>query len=274
MHLTKDQVDHFNVEGYVILRDMFSRSDVSSLLEAMAEMIADKKRGTPGVGYDRWSNEPGDALNPHRVTYINDIFALDERLDAHMRDPRLTGVFCDLFGLDINAFQSAAVIKTVQLNFDYHGWHQDAPDYMPLSNYKNACALTYLGEMGPDTGGTSLVPRSHRDGLFERAQVEVEGWPMKKRIIVGFEAYAPRAIAPQFYPGDVLVFDSWIMHRANSNYADESKIGLVNVYMSKDCIDQDGRNKFKVANLPITRDGTALSSEESQRLKEENRAGE
>jgi hypothetical protein len=267
--LTRDQVEHFNVEGYVILRDVFSRDQVSSLLEAMAELLADKKHGTPGAGYDRWSSEPGDALNPHRVTYLNDIFALDDRLDAHMRDPRLVDVFCDLFGPDINGYQSAAVIKTVQLNFDYHGWHQDAPDYMPLSNYKNACAITYLGEMGPDTGGTSLVRRSHREGLFERGSVEVEGWPMKKRIIVGFEDYEPRVITPQFHPGDVLVFDSWIMHRANSNYTDETKVGLINVYMSKDCIDLDHKNQFQVADLPITRGGKILSPEESRHLRAE-----
>ncbi|MDA0837832.1 MAG: phytanoyl-CoA dioxygenase family protein [Planctomycetota bacterium] len=266
--LTQDQVDHFNVEGYVILRDVFSRSEVETLLEAMADLLADKKRGTPGAGYDRWSTEPGDALNPHRVTYLNDIFALDDRLDAHMRDPRLAGAFCDLFGPDLNGYQSAAVIKTVQLNFDYHGWHQDAPDYMPLSNYKNACAITYLGAMGPDTGGTSLVPRSHRVGCLERGHVEVEGWPMKKRIIIGFEEYEPRVISPQFNPGDVLVFDSWIMHRANSNYTDESKIGLINVYMSRDCIDLEGKNKFQVADLPITRDRKVLSPGESRLLKE------
>lgn len=186
-----------------------------------------------------------------------------------MRTSKLAQVFCDLYGPDINGFQSAAVIKTPQLNNDFHGWHQDAPDYVPLSNYKNGCAITYLHAMGPDTGGTSLVPGSHRDGVFDRSYEAVEGWPVKKRVIVGFDAYEARAIAPKFTPGDVLVFDSWLMHRANSNYTDASKIGLINVYQAKDCIDLENRNTFGPANLPITRSRNILSAEESSRMRDE-----
>ena len=120
-----------------------------------------------------------------------------------------------------------------------------------------------------DTGGTSLVPGSHRDGVFDRSYEAVEGWPVKKRVIVGFDAYEARAIAPKFTPGDVLVFDSWLMHRANSNYTDASKIGLINVYQAKDCIDLENRNTFGPANLPITRSRNILSAEESSRMRDE-----
>lgn len=265
--LTPEQVEHFQVEGYLILREVFDADEVSELLDATSSFLRATRRGTSGANFDLWTDEPGDDLNPHRVTYLNDVFLMHDRLDAHMRDPKLLGVFCDLFGSDINGFQSATVVKPNQINFDYHGWHQDAPDYIPLSNYKNACALTYLGEMGSDTGGTSLVPRSHRCGLFKRGSEKVDGWPMTKRIIFGFDKFEPRAITPQFHPGDLLVFDSWIMHRANSNFTDRTKIGLINVFQSADCIDLSDRNKFKVANLPITRGGKVLTREESFALR-------
>ncbi len=45
------------------------------------------------------------------------------------------------------------------------------------------------------------------------------------------------------------------MHRANSNADDATKIGLVNVFQSADCIDIDGKNDFHVANLPIASQG-------------------
>ena len=237
--------------------------------DAAGEILSGATRGTPGVGFDPWTKQPGDEVNPNRVTYLNDIFLMHERFDAHMRASALTQIFCELYGPDINGFQSATVIKTPQLNNDFHGWHQDAPDYVPLSNFKNGCAITYLHAMGPDTGGTSLVPGSHRDGVFERGYETVEGWPVKKRVIVGFETYEALAIAPEFNPGDVLVFDSWLMHRANSNYTNESKIGLINVYQAKDCIDLEDRNTFGPVNLPITRSGATLSAEESRRLRDQ-----
>ena len=252
--LDKGEIESFERDGYLILRSFFDASEVADLRDATAEILRDAKRGMRGVGFDPWTNEPGDALNPNRVYYYNDIFLRHPRLDAHMRNPRLATVFCELYDNDIDAFQSATVVKPAMMNFDFQGWHQDAPDYIPLSNYKLSSALTYLGEMGPDTGGTSLVPGSHRDGLFERGYVELPGWPVRKRFIVGFEKYEPRIVTPQFHPGDVLIFHPCVMHRANSNYTETSKIGLINAYRSVDCIDIEQRSTFKADNIAITRD--------------------
>ena len=267
--LTENLKNQFATDGYFILREFFSSIEIAELRDAAADVLSEATRGARGVGFDPWTKEPGDDINPNRVTYINDIFLMHERFEAHMRTRKLARVFCDLYGPDINGFQSAAVIKTPQLNNDFHGWHQDAPDYVPLSNYKNGCAITYLHAMGRDTGGTSLVPGSHRDGVFDRGYEAVEGWPVKKRVIVGFDTYEARAITPEFMPGDVLVFDSWLMHRANSNYTNESKIGLINVYQARDCIDLENRNTFGPANLPITRSRTVLSADESGRMRDE-----
>ena len=253
------EIESFERDGYLILRDFFDAAEVADLRSATAEIIRGAKRGTRGVGFDPWTTKPGDALNPHRVYYYNDIFLQHPRLDAHMRNPRLATVFCELYDNDIDAFQSATVVKPAMMNFDFQGWHQDAPDYVPLSNYKLSSALTYLGEMGPDTGGTSLVPGSHRDGLFERGYVELPGWPVRKRFIVGFEEYESRIVTPHFHGGDVLIFHPCVMHRANSNYTEESKIGLINAYRSVDCIDIEQRSTFKADNIAITRGGEVVS---------------
>ena len=146
--LTQEQLDLFEREGYIILPGFFGEAEVQELLEAMGRILPTVKRGATGTGHDPWTEKPGDDLNPLRVTYVNDLFEYDSRLDDHMRNERLIGVLMDLFGPDITAFQSATVIKTPQLNLDYHGWHQDMYDYQPLSNFKNANAMTYLGGHG------------------------------------------------------------------------------------------------------------------------------
>ena len=256
--LDKREIESFERDGYLILRGFFDAAEVDDLRNATARILRDAQRGMHGVGFDPWTKQPGDELNPNRVYYYNDIFLQHPRLDAHMRNPRLATVFCELYDNDIDAFQSATVVKPAMMNFDFQGWHQDAPDYIPLSNYKLSSALTYLGDMGPDTGGTSLVPGSHRDGLFERGYVEMPGWPVKKRIIVGFKQYEPRIVTPEFHAGDVLIFHPCVMHRANSNYTEVSKIGLINAYRSVDCIDIERRSTFKADNIPITRDRKAV----------------
>lgn len=257
--LTTEQIGRFEQDGFLILREFFDGDVVAELLDAMVELLSATQRGTHGVGFDPWTSGPGDELNPHRVYWYNDIFLKHPRLNAHMHDQRLVEVFCDLYDNDVDAYQSATVVKPPMVNFDFQGWHQDAPDYIPLSNFKLSSALTYLREMGPDTGGTSVVPGSHLAGLFDRCYVDIEGWPVRKRMLAKFERFEEQIITPQFHPGDVLIFHPCLMHRANSNYTNESKIGLINAYRSVDCIDITDRNSFKADRIPITRGRKVVS---------------
>ena len=254
-------IESFENDGFLILRSFFDIRVVTELRDAMVELLSATTRGTRGVGFDPWSSESGDDLNPHRVYWYNDVFLKSSRLNEHMHDSLLADVFCELYDNDIDAYQSATVVKPPMFNFEFQGWHQDAPDYIPLSNFKLASALTYLCEMGPDTGGTSVIPGSHLVGLFDRQYVKVEGWPVRKRILDGFAEFETRVVTPQFHPGDVLIFHPCLMHRANSNYTDESKIGLINAYRSIDCVDISDRNTYKADKIQITRNRKLLPIE-------------
>ena len=259
--LSRNDIEAFENAGFLILRSFYDAKDVEELRDAMVEILSATPRGTRGVGFDPWSSGSGDALNPHRVYWYNDVFLKSRRLNKHMHDSRLADVFCELYDNDVDAYQSATVIKPPMTNFDFQGWHQDAPDYIPLSNFKLSSALTYLCEMGPDTGGTSMIPGSHRAGLFDRLYEKVEGWPVRKRVLKGFAEFEEHVVTPQFYPGDVLIFHPCLMHRANSNYTEESKIGLINAYRSLDCIDITERNTFKADKIPISRDRKVIPIE-------------
>ena len=250
--LTTAQLDEYDRSGYLILRSFWSADTIMELREVTTSVLRRTPPGTKGVGFHPGAKEPGDAINPNRITYLNDIHLMHPRLDRHMRCKEFAQLFLDLYACDVFAFQAASVIKTPNFSYEYQGWHQDAPDYTPLTNYKLASVITYLSEMGPDTGGTSFVPRSHRLGLFERKYEKVDDFPIRKRFLAGFEKYAHLVESPQFYPGDVLLFHPCLIHVANSNKSDESKIGLINVYRGSDCIDLKERNTFLADNISIT----------------------
>ena len=246
------ELESYAKDGFLILREFFDRSTINELKTAMSELLSNTRRGTAGVGFDPWTDKPGDLLNPNRVYWFNDIFLKHSRLDAHMRDRRLVSVFEELYQSSVYAYQSAAVIKTPMMNFDFQGWHQDAPDYIPLSNFKLASALTYLCDMSLDAGGTSLIPGSHQGPLLNRKYVRVPGWPVRKRILGDMDVSQSQIFTPQFRPGDVLIFHPCLMHRANSNFTNQSKIGLINAYRSADCLDLTARNTFKADNIFVS----------------------
>ena len=264
--LRAEQKAAYARDGYFILRGLFNATEVGELKAAMAELLAPLRPSdrSADIGFDPWQQltpalaPAGDDVNPHRVIYMNDLHLRHPRLNAHMRSVRIASLFCELWEADIDAFQSAAVIKPPGQDNEYHGWHQDMQDYVPLSSDRNGCIITYLHEMGRDTGGTSLVPGTHTsplDALPERTYTPVYGWPDKlmKRGIDGFDPGTANVLAPDFLPGDALIFHSSLYHRANSNSDADSKIGLINVYMAEDCIDVNGRNQFKAGDVRITR---------------------
>lgn len=250
--LSSAQLDEYERNGCLILRSFWNADTVAELREVSISVLRGIPPGRKGVGYHPGTKELGDAINPSRITYMNDIHLIHPRFDAHMRCKEFAQLFLDLYSCDVMAFQAASVIKTPNFSYEYQGWHQDAPDYTPLTNYKLASVITYLAEMGPDTGGTSYVPRSHRLGLFERKYVKVDGFPIRKRLLDGFEKFEHLVESPQFYPGDVLLFHPCLIHVANSNRTDESKIGLINAYRASDCIDLTERNTFLADNISIT----------------------
>lgn len=271
--LSEAQKSAYARDGYLVIRGLLDAGEVAALRAAMAGLIAPLTPAdrSPDLGFDPWQRlapdqvPPGDVINPHRVIYMNDLHLQHARLDAHMRLARIADIFCGLWEADIGAFQSAAVIKPPGQDNEYHGWHQDMPDYVPLSNDRNGCIITYLHEMGPDTGGTSLVPGTHRsalDALPERTYSQVQGWPgkLQKRGIAGFDPDRADVVAPLFQPGDALVFHSSLYHRANSNADGSSKIGLINVYMAEDCVDLTERNQFRAGGVRVTRDGVPVQA--------------
>lgn len=113
-------------------------------------------------------------------------------------------------------------------------------DYRGMTNYGNLCCITYLHKAGKQRGGTEVIPRTHRslDRSAERlllgTTVHEEG-RLSRRSVEGLEELLPNAISPDFEPGDVLLFDSWVLHRADSNFQEHTVVGLVNVYCRPDC---------------------------------------
>ena len=52
-------------------------------------------------------------------------------------------------------------------------------------------------------------------------------WSGPFRSVEGWEELQPRAVTLTMAPGDVLIFDSWLVHCANGNSEEESKTGFV-----------------------------------------------
>ena len=86
----------------------------------------------------------------------------------------------------------------------------------------NLCCITYLHPAGKARGGTEVIPGTHRsaDRSSEHLRLgtvmEEEG-RLSRRSVEGLDEVLPGAVSPDFQPGDVLLFDSWVLHRVSSS---------------------------------------------------------
>ena len=142
--LPREAVASFIANGYAVLRGFYDKKRVESLRAAMGELLrrAVEER-LPDVGVDRWLSAEGEALrsslgaaaptpdelNPHRVTYIDNLHKHHPLLDAHLRCPKLLTALSELLGEDIDAFQCATSTKPNDWDGEDHGWHQVPPPY-------------------------------------------------------------------------------------------------------------------------------------------------
>ena len=92
-------------EGYFVIPALFDAGEVAELKAAMSELIAPLTPAdrSSDLGFDPWqrlaadSVPAGDAWNPHRVIYMNDLHLQHPRLDAHMRSAKIADIFCGLW---------------------------------------------------------------------------------------------------------------------------------------------------------------------------------
>lgn len=237
--------------------------------------MADRDAGGPGLR--------GDALNPGRVTFLGDIHRADGVFERHMRNPKLLQTVAALLGNDVDAFQSACIIKPPCSNMEYHGWHQDILDYGShegsyggMTNFGHLNTITYLAYCAAGNGSTVVAPRSHRmaDGgegpvrtrqYLQRAP-GLDPPDVKQRTLEGLDELLPTAVAPSFAPGDVMIMDSWLAHRVDSNASNVSMPGLINVYCRPDCRPKNpGARQSEIEGggpcVPVLRDGVVLCEE-------------
>ena len=122
-----------------------------------------------------------------------------------------------------------------------------------------ACPLPQESSCAPRTHRTQdgkegpVRPREHHQRApgFDPPGVQM-------RSLQGADELEAIALVPEFEPGDVLIVDSWLAHRVESNADAISKIGLINVYCRPDCLPTDPERCGQGANEAVMRGGRVL----------------
>ena len=221
MHLTDQQLQAFDKDGYLFFAGKFSPEE-AALLKAEADAVYALERE------EVWRESSGAARTAFAAHTYNDAFA---RLGAH---PRLIEPVMQILGGPVYIHQFKVNAKAAfdgevwQWHQDYGTWKRD--DEMPEPRAMNIAV--FLDEVTAANGPLLLIPGSHKQGVLQAGHdLETTSYPLwtLERETVTELAERGGCVAPTGPAGSMLMFSSLLVHASPPNI---SPFGRTIVYLS------------------------------------------
>jgi len=218
--LAREQVEHFDRHGYLVLDNVFSATELEALQDETRCLLADPTALDP----ETVITEPGS-------DEIRSIFAIHEqnRLMARLAaDERLAGVAAFLLDDEVYVHQSRLNYKPgfrgkeFYWHSDFETWHTE--DGMPRMRALSMSVL--LAENTPYNGPLMMIPGSHRTFItcvgetpddHYRQSLKKQEYGVPDELSLAVLAHKHGIVAPTGQPGTVIVFDCNTMHGSNGN---------------------------------------------------------
>jgi len=225
IHLTPAQRLHFDIYGFVLLENVLNSDEIDRMKSALYRMKADAALEAKRV-YARWGGE-------HHVLFGN-LVEYDPALLEYAAHPQLVPLVEEVVGGDVRLEETEAIInrrnpETVlgelrKRRYNPTGFHRGTQHgwgtYMEQNKFHCIFVktLAYLTDVGPDDGGTCVIPGSHR--LTWPQSEMIEAALTDDKLIHQVEASA----------GSVLLFAEALIHSTTAIRSDKERVILISGY--------------------------------------------
>jgi phytanoyl-CoA hydroxylase len=263
--LTAEQRQAWDEDGFVLLRRLLAPTLVRAQLDRAVELSrenAEAGRLPKGAFVAPESNSWPGATEPE--DFVSKVFLLhhwDPVFGPVGRDPMVLRAVADLLGPDLDCFLSQFIFKNP--GAIGQPWHQDSY-YFPFEPDRQVGVWIAVTAATEDNGPLWVLPGSHREAVHEHVPdaredanigyMEIVDHPMDGEVCVLME------------PGDVLLFDSHLMHRSHDNRSGGRRAAMVYHYSVAGTVDR-GRDDAVIVFpwTPVLRGGEVAFAEGSRR---------
>lgn len=234
--LTAEQKAQFEQQGYLLVNDAVSESQLRALREWFSGWV-EESRGHDAAygetldGRARFDLEPGHSAERPALRRVNAPTDISDDYYQVMRDSRMTDCVADLIGPDVKYHHS-------KINSKLPGaatavkWHQDFP-FTPHSNDDLVTALLLLDDVTEENGPLQVVPGSHKgrihdlwhDGLFTGA---VDAAVTERCL--------RQAVTCTGKAGSVCLMHTRLLHGSSANLSEEPRTLFITVYSAEDAV--------------------------------------
>jgi ectoine hydroxylase-related dioxygenase (phytanoyl-CoA dioxygenase family) len=222
MQLTREQIERFDRDGYLVIPDLLTAEDVAQLQHETADYHDTLARPLPPGVDVTW--EPG--ANPPRVQQVLNAECLSDTLAHIIRSPRVRSVVEPLLGPDVGLFHVKFIMKSpavggpVPWHQDYAYWtdHADAP--LQLN------CMVYLDDADEQNGCLQVLAGSQRSGLETHADTTKGSFVHELDV----SAFAGDVVSLPGKAGTGIVFGALLKHASPPNRSAKPRRSFTAVY--------------------------------------------
>ena len=228
-HITKEQVDQFEKDGFVILRNVISQEMIEKIQGECEWFIKEKDAEMDAKGVEV------DEINHKGKRYFIAMRNKDSQpMQELLYGPEMEDITRNILGDNVYLFLEQYVVKAADKGMKF-SWHQDSgyvtqkhepylSCWMPLDDVNEENGTVYL--LSYDEAGT----RTRIDHVLEKGTNDQIGY-------FGENPGVPAILNK----GDIALFSSVCFHRSGSNNTNKSRRVLLMQYSKEPILKEDGQ---------------------------------
>jgi ectoine hydroxylase-related dioxygenase (phytanoyl-CoA dioxygenase family) len=203
--LTRDQISHFNREGYIRGLRIFSEPETTAIRSYFDDLLA----RTIAAGGDSYSISTAHA----KYAKVYDI----------LTNPRIVACVKDLLGTDVVAWGSHFFCKMPH-DGKAVAWHQDA-SYWPLTPSKAVTAWLAIDDADVANACMRFIAGSHHVGHLTYRPSDSTEHNVLNQTIENAEQYGT-PVDDELQAGEISIHSDLLLHGSEANNSDRRRCGL------------------------------------------------
>ena len=225
--LTPDQIDSFKLNGFLIVENVLTASEIDILSKRCDRIAAGKADHIPDTSiqlekvYREGKQHVEDQVLAVRKLY--NIAVYDDVMWAHVTTPRIVDVIADLLDTDDIKLYGDQLFMKAPKTGTAQPWHQDSASWRDILPMDLVTAWTAIDDATLENGCLNFAPGTHRWGMMrgKKAKPFTEDLDAKQW---------PTVPAP-FSAGSISFHHSLILHRSSANLTGTRRRGYATHYM-------------------------------------------
>jgi phytanoyl-CoA hydroxylase len=235
VELTKEALEQFNVDGFLLLRNFADEVECDKILDVALVHLKHKIEPIETeIDYGNKSQEYRTEVSDYRsiekkrevtVRRLRQVYDRDIVFKDWMENKKIRPVLKQILGDDVvlTLAHHNSIMTKMPYSSTETAWHQDRR-YWSYDGDNLVSVWLALGEENAENGVLEFIPKSHKM-IFSKEQFREKEYfdtkhPKNMSLIETRKSFS-------LNKGDVVIFHSKLLHRANANESKKPKISFV-----------------------------------------------